>query len=88
VQCRDACGACCIAPSIRTSFYGMPEGKPAGQRCVHLTATLRCALFDDPRRPKACAAFAPEAAVCGATRDEALQLLSDLEHASAPEWCP
>lgn len=88
MQCREACGACCIAPSISAPFYRMPRGKPAGERCVHLTETLHCGLFDDPRRPEACSAFAPEPTFCGATRDEALQLLSVLERASEPESRP
>ena len=28
------CGACCIAPSISSAIPGMPDGKPAGVRCV------------------------------------------------------
>ena len=35
-ECRVGCGARCIAPSIATPFFGMPEGKPAGVRCVHV----------------------------------------------------
>ena len=84
MECRAGCGACCIAPSISGPFYGMPGGKPAGVRCAHLDGDLRCALFGDPRRPGLCAAFAPDRAVCGDNRGEALQLIAALELASAP----
>ena len=36
--CRAGCGACCIAPSISSPIPGMPNGKPAGVRCVQLDA--------------------------------------------------
>jgi Fe-S-cluster containining protein len=84
MACRPQCGACCIAPAISRPFYGMPEGKPAGVTCVHLTADARCALFGDPRRPVACRQFEPEIFVCGADRDEALALLTQLEAETAP----
>ncbi len=62
----------------------MPRGKPAGVTCVHLSADASCLLFNDPRRPAVCAAFMPEAAVCGQVREEALDLLQDLELRTAP----
>ena len=40
-SCRSGCAACCIAPSISSPIPGMPHGKPAGVRCVQLTADLR-----------------------------------------------
>ena len=30
MNCREGCGACCIAPSISSPIPGMPHGKPAG----------------------------------------------------------
>ncbi len=84
MQCRDGCGACCIAPSISEPLPGMPEGKPAGMACIHLDAARRCALFGDPRRPALCANFQPEPAVCGDNAEQALQLIAALEVASAP----
>ena len=42
MQCRSGCGACCIAPSINEPLPGMPQGKPAGVRCVHLDDEMRC----------------------------------------------
>ena len=84
MNCREGCGACCVAPSISQPLPGMPAGKPAGVRCLHLDSQLRCALFDDPRRPALCAAFLPELAVCGNSREEAMQLIGALELASRP----
>jgi hypothetical protein len=34
MECRSGCGACCVAPSINAPLPGMPQGKPAGVRCV------------------------------------------------------
>ncbi len=56
----------------------MPEGKPAGVRCLHLMEDYKCALFNSPERPAVCSAFKPEPEFCGATREEALRILSDL----------
>src|SRR5215468_1330965 len=53
--CRPGCGACCIAPSISAVLPALPHGKPAGVRCPHLTADIRCALFGSPDRPAVCA---------------------------------
>jgi Fe-S-cluster containining protein len=82
--CRAGCGACCIAPSISSPIPGMPDGKPAGMRCVQLTEDYRCAIFGRPERPAVCASFRAAPATCGATRDEALAILVDLELLSRP----
>ena len=63
----------------------MPQGKPAGVRCVHLDARHRCELFGDPRRPALCEAFRAEPAVCGENRDQAMAIIASLELASTPE---
>lgn len=84
MQCRSGCGACCIAPSINTPFYGMPAGKPAGVRCTHLMDDYRCALFDRPERPAACANFQAEPPFCGYERHEALIILTDMEEGTKP----
>ncbi len=85
MQCRHACGACCIAPSINQPFYGMPNGKPAGAPCVHLDADMSCILFGDERRPALCDAFTAEPTVCGDNRGEALARLAQLELLSRPD---
>lgn len=84
MQCRPACGACCIAPSIVRPYHGMPRGKAAGERCVHLDEQLRCQLFGDPRRPRFCTSFAAEPAVCGDSREQALVILAELEVLTRP----
>lgn len=79
MECRPGCGACCIAPSIARPFHGMPAGKPAGVRCVHLGDDARCALWGRPERPATCAGFQAEEAVCGEDREQALRLITLLE---------
>ena len=83
-SCRVGCGACCIAPSIHTPFFGMPNGKPAGERCVHLDAANRCQLFGRPERPQWCNDLRPSAEMCGATDAEALAILEQLERDTRP----
>jgi uncharacterized protein len=61
----------------------MPQGKPAGVRCVQLTPDNRCALFGRPERPRVCGGLPPEVAMCGSDRDHALQWLAALERATA-----
>jgi len=82
--CRAGCGACCIAPSITTPFFGMPHGKRAGERCVHLDAHNRCLLFGRPERPRFCADLKAEPAMCGDSDAEAMAILNALERATRP----
>ena len=83
LSCRAGCGACCIAPSISSPIPGMPNGKPAGVRCVQLTADNRCAIFSDPSRPAVCASLRPEPVMCGGDRGQAIAWLTALERATA-----
>jgi len=83
MQCRAGCGACCIAPSISSPIPGMPEGKPAGVRCVQLDERNLCQLFGQPERPAVCARFAADSEVCGATVEEAIHLLGEWERLTA-----
>lgn len=62
----------------------MPQGKPAGVRCLHLLPDLRCALFGRPERPAVCSSLKPMPDACGTSREEALALLAALELATAP----
>lgn len=84
MDCRAGCGACCIAPSISSSLPGMPNGKPAGMRCIHLTSDNRCVLFGKPERPEICIRLRPSEEMCGHSRQEALAWLTFLEQATAP----
>jgi Fe-S-cluster containining protein len=79
MDCRPHCGACCIAPSISSAIPGMPGGKTAGVKCIHLTSDFRCGIIDSSERPKVCATFKAEKLVCGTNREEAMQILNDLE---------
>lgn len=82
--CRPGCGACCIAPSIRTPFFGMPHGKAAGERCVHLTADNLCALFGRPERPSFCNEMRAEPWCCGDSTADALARLARIEQQTGP----
>ncbi|WP_114241817.1 YkgJ family cysteine cluster protein [Dyella sp. C9] len=82
LACRAGCGACCIAPSISSPIPGMPQGKPAGVRCVQLTDDNRCAIFGQPERPAVCGALRPDAAMCGPHREHAMAYLAALEVAT------
>jgi Fe-S-cluster containining protein len=78
MYCRKNFGACCIAVSISSPIPGMPEGKPAGIRCIHLTDDYRCALYNKHKRPKVCSDFKAEPDFCGNDREEALHILYKL----------
>ncbi|OGV49196.1 MAG: hypothetical protein A2X49_04490 [Lentisphaerae bacterium GWF2_52_8] len=85
MNCRPACAACCIAPSISAKIPGTPGGKAAGIPCPHLTAELRCELFGKSERPAVCSGFRPSPETCGKNREEALSILSELELSTAPK---
>ena len=85
MNCRVGCGACCIAPSISSQLPGMPNGKPAGVRCIHLTSDNRCALFGKPERPEVCVRLRPSEEMCGHSAQEALVYLTFLERVTAPQ---
>ena len=78
-SCRTGCGACCIAPSISSVIPGMPDGKPAGVRCIQLTLDNRCTLFDKPGRPAVCSTYFPSEEFCGFSQRDALKNLQELE---------
>jgi len=79
MDCRVGCGACCIAPSISSPIPGMPNGKPAGVRCIHLNDQNRCELYNDKRRPRVCESFKANYDVCGDTYHQAIENLNWLE---------
>lgn len=79
MQCRKNCGACCVIPSISSYIPGMPDGKPAGIPCIHLTADLRCGIFNRADRPTVCAGFKAEEIICGNSRKEAIENLANLQ---------
>jgi len=77
--CRIGCGACCIAPSISSAIPGMPNGKPAGVRCVQLSADNRCLIFGRPERPDVCGSLRPELAMCGGSSERAMRNIAVME---------
>jgi len=79
MECRSGCAACCIAPSISSSVPGMPNGKPAGVRCIQLTSDNKCMIFGKIERPAVCHSLKPSEEMCGNTAEEAYLYLEDLE---------
>lgn len=84
MTCR-ACGACCVAISISSPIPGMPNGKPAGVRCLHLTEENLCALFERPERPAVCGEYQPSPDFCGESREGAMRLISAAELLTRPK---
>lgn len=84
LECRPGCGACCIAPSISSPIPGMPDGKPAGVKCVQLDADYRCKIFGRPERPQVCGSLAPSHDLCGDNREQALRWLGWMEDQTRP----
>ena len=77
--CRPNCGACCIAPSISSPIPGMPNGKPAGIKCIHLSPSLLCTIIDSNERPIVCNNFSFDPLICGDSQSDALQIMNNLE---------
>lgn len=85
MDCRMSCGVCCIAISISSPIPGMPQGKRAGERCLHLRADNLCGLFGKPERPPVCSSFQPKADTCGDDRDDAFRLIAEMETQTRPD---
>ena len=86
IDCRPLCGACCTIISISSPIPGMPDGKQAGVKCIHLTDDYKCAIFNSPDRPRVCGGFKAETLVCGNNREEAINILSHLEGLDAKKF--
>jgi Fe-S-cluster containining protein len=84
MECRAGCAACCIVISISSYIPGMPEGKPAGVRCVQLTEDNMCKLFGKPERPNVCKSLQPSEEMCGTECSHAYSYLEALEKATKP----
>jgi hypothetical protein len=85
MECRENCGACCIAPSINSPIPDMPEGKRAGVRCIQLDTQNRCKIFGQPERPAFCGSLQPSVEMCRETREQAMIWLNNLELLTAPK---
>lgn len=68
MECNQ-CGGCCVEISISSFIPGMPNGKKAGERCIHLVDSL-CSLFGQVTRPLVCSSFQANADICGTTYEE------------------
>ena len=88
MDCRPGCAACCIALSISSPIPGMPEGKPAGVRCLQLTDDHRCQIFGQPERPEVCTRLRPGEEMCGGSARDAYTYLARLERLTAPRHVP
>jgi hypothetical protein len=64
----------------------MPNGKPAGVRCIQLDEENGCMIFDKPERPAFCASLQPSVEMCGKTREQAIEWLSKLERLTTPHF--
>lgn len=62
----------------------MPNGKPAGVRCIQLGDDNRCLIFGQPERPAFCAGLQPSEEMCGNSREYAIQWIGALERATTP----
>lgn len=84
MDCRPGCGACCTAPSISSPIPGMPQGKPAGVRCIQLGDDARCLIFGQAERPAVCGGLMPSTEMCGTNNEQALVYLMRLERLTQP----
>lgn len=84
MECRPGCGACCVAPSITSPLPGMPNGKPAGVRCVNLDDANRCRIWGTAEYPDFCRGFRPMASVCGENAEQAMATLTWMETVTSP----
>ncbi len=57
----------------------MPQGKPAGVRCVQLDDANRCLIFGQPGRPAVCSGLQPSLEMCGESSGHAMAWLTQLE---------
>jgi len=67
----------------------MPNGKPAGVRCVQLDTQNRCMIFGKPERPAFCLSLQPSEEMCGneaigQSREYAIAWLNRLEALTKP----
>ena len=62
----------------------MPQGKPAGVRCIQLEDDARCRIFGQPERPAVCGGLMPSVEMCGTSNGQALAYLTRLERLTQP----
>ncbi|HEY9187575.1 MAG TPA: YkgJ family cysteine cluster protein [Ignavibacteria bacterium] len=84
MECHKNCAACCIVISISTPLPNMPEGKPAGIRCVNLDENNLCTIHDKPNYPDVCRNFKMTSDTCGNNADYAFKHLHEIELLTTP----
>ena len=57
----------------------MPNGKPAGVRCIQLDDDNGCKIFGQPARPLVCASLQASREMCGESRAHAMFFLATLD---------
>ena len=57
----------------------MPDGKPAGVRCINLTSENICSIYLHPARPKVCKSYQATEEFCGRSYGEATARIAGLE---------
>ena len=66
----------------------MPNGKPAGVRCVQLSEDNRCLIYGRSERPEVCRRLRANREMCGDSREQALAYLARLEEQTRPDEPP
>jgi hypothetical protein len=66
----------------------MPEGKPAGVRCVQLDDENRCRIFGRPERPAVCGGLQASTEMCGENAEFAMTYLSRLDQLTSSPVIP
>jgi len=57
-NCHENCCACCLMFEFPPmEIPGMPEGKPAGTRCINLTSNNLCKLHGSKDKPPVYTSF-------------------------------
>ena len=79
MKCRQGCGACCIVISISSSIPGMPDGKPAGVRCINLDESNNCQIHTAGNYPDVCKNFTASIDMCVDNNEFAFDYLKKLE---------
>jgi len=77
--CRVGCAACCTVISISSPLPGMPNGKPAGVRCVNLNDDNGCMIHLSEDYPSICKSFKANIELCGDTNEDAKKNIAELE---------
>jgi hypothetical protein len=85
LECRKGCAACCIVVSINSPLPGMPNGKPAGVRCINLDENNLCKIHNKKDYPDFCKGLKPSKEMCGDNNAYAYDYLMKLEELTKPK---